>query len=116
MPGNMTYEDVLALLEEKIPNGTKEEKLELIADLAALRVGNPSYQRLLVLIAKDPDQDIKDGLTAQTFIFEELLEEEEKNIFSYADLDYIADNPGYDISNNFISYVGIYFSPSGETT
>ena len=49
------------------------------------------------------------------FCFLEPLTEAEKELFAYLDNDYLLFNPGRE-ANSFKSYVGTYFSDTGETT
>jgi hypothetical protein len=41
------------------------------------------------------------------------LTDEQVEIFNYIEGDYIENNPGY-VANTFTSYVGIFYSPTGE--
>jgi hypothetical protein len=116
MPANYTYQDAIDLLVAEY-NGAnnKSTKLELIADLAALRIGNPNYSVLLGLIGRETDVDVDDALIQQTFIFVNVLAQEQIKLFEYCEPNYITNNPGYD-GDTYKSYVGMYYSPLGEIT
>ena len=77
-------------------------------------MANPDYATLLPLIAAASGA-AKTALEAQCFVFLEPLTEAEKELFAYLDNDYLLFNPGRE-ANSFKSYVGTYFSDTGETT
>lgn len=113
---NYTYEDAIALLIAEY-NGAnqKQTKLNLIADLSELRVSNPDYASLLGLIGRESDVDVENALIDQTFIFVDVLTNEEISLFDYTTSDYVQNNPGYD-NGVYKAYVGMYYSPLGEIT
>lgn len=113
---NYTYEDAVQMLvDEYNTTNLSANKLALIADLEVLRVGNPDYETLLQLRARETDTQVKTALEAQTYLFVELLTDAEKTVFDYVKDGYIANNPGYS-GNTFVAYTGIYYGPNGETT
>jgi hypothetical protein len=79
-------------------------------------MAKPNYASLLAQIAVEADADTKQALIDQCYVFTEALTEEEEDLFSYVARDYFEDNPGDDAQGNFVSYVGVYFSETGERT
>ena len=77
-------------------------------------MANPDYATLLASIAS-ASGDAKTALEQQCYVFEEELTDAEKNLFNYVSDEYFVFNPGTD-SGTFKSYVGVYFSSTGETT
>jgi len=77
-------------------------------------MANPDYATLLSQIAA-ASGDTKTALELQCYVFEEELTDTEKNLFNYVSDEYLSFNPGTD-SGTFKSYVGVYFSDTGETT
>jgi hypothetical protein len=77
-------------------------------------MANPDYATLLSQIAA-ASGDAKTALELQCYVFEEELTDTEKNLFNYVSDEYFLFNPGTD-SGTFKSYVGVYFSSTGETT
>lgn len=113
---NYTYQDAIALLKaEYNSTNVKQTKLNLISDLSVLRTSKPDYASLLELIGKETDIDVENALIAQTFIFVEVLTNEEISLFDYSIYGYIENNPGYD-NGVYKAYVGMYYSPFGEIT
>lgn len=113
---NYTYEDAVQMLvDEYNTTNLSANKLALISDLAILREGNPAYETLLQLRARETDPVVKTALEAQTYLFVELLDDAEKTVFDYVKAGYIENNPGYS-SNTYVSYVGKYYGPNGEIT
>lgn len=47
------------------------------------------------------------------YTFDSVPTAAEVEMFEYVSYDYVEKTPGYD-SNNYISYVGIYYSANGE--
>ena len=78
-------------------------------------MAKPDYETLLGQIAAETDPTAKAALEAQSFVFLEPWTEAEKELFAYLDNDYLICNPGRE-ANSFKSYVGTYFSDTGETT
>ena len=79
-------------------------------------MAKPDYETLLGQIVAETDPTAKKpALEAQCFVFLEPLTEAEKELFAYLDNDYLLFNPGRE-ANSFKSYVGTYFSDTGETT
>ena len=77
-------------------------------------MANPDYATLLSQIAA-ASGSTKTALEAQCYVFDEALTATEKNLFNYVFDEYLSFNPGTD-SGTFKSYVGVYFSDTGETT
>ena len=77
-------------------------------------MAKPDYETLLSQIAA-ASGDTKTALELQCYVFEEELTDTEKNLFNYVSDEYLSSNPGTD-SGTFKSYVGVYFSDTGETT
>ena len=77
-------------------------------------MANPDYATLLASIASATGS-ARTALEAQCYVFEEELTDTEKNLFNYVSDEYFLFNPGTD-SGTFKSYVGVYFSDTGETT
>ena len=115
MTGNIFYSDIIELLISAIGNTqvSNQDKLALLDDLEELRVGNPNYQVLLTLISLETDPTVKNRLIEQTYIFETELTQAEENLFDYCDEGYINNNPGIK-DGVFSSYVGSYYSASGD--
>ena len=81
-------------------------------------MANPDYLAIYNQIQLETDPDIIAGLVASLYTFETALTDEEIKIFEYVldANDYVTPNPGYDVDDNFVSYVGNYFSEDGEVT
>ena len=77
-------------------------------------MAKPDYATLLSQIAA-ASGDTKTALEAQCYVFEEALTDTEKNLFNYVFDEYLTPNPGTE-SGTFKSYVGVYYSDTGETT
>tara|TARA_B100001113_G_C21084626_1_gene611493 strand:- start:412 stop:645 length:234 start_codon:yes stop_codon:yes gene_type:complete len=77
-------------------------------------MANPDYATLLSQIAA-ASGDTKTALEAQCYVFDEELTDTEKNLFNYVFDEYLTPNPGTE-SGTFKSYVGVYYSDTGETT
>tara|TARA_Y100001963_G_scaffold108527_1_gene150025 strand:- start:414 stop:647 length:234 start_codon:yes stop_codon:yes gene_type:complete len=77
-------------------------------------MANPDYATLLSQIAAASGA-AKTALEAQCYVFDEALTDTEKNLFNYVSDEYFLFNPGTD-SGTFKSYVGVYFSDTGDTT
>ena len=77
-------------------------------------MANPDYATLLSQIAA-ASGDTKTALEAQCYVFDEALTDTEKNLFNYVFDEYLTPNPGTE-SGTFKSYVGVYYSDTGETT
>jgi hypothetical protein len=76
-------------------------------------MANPNYASLLAQIATETNPTAKQALIDQCYIFTEPLTDSEIELFNYMNSGYIEDNPGI-VGNSFASYVGIYFSDTGE--
>jgi hypothetical protein len=113
---NYTYATAVQMLvDEYNTTNLSANKLALISDLAVLRVGNPDYETLLTLRARETDSIVKTALEAQTYLFVQLLSDNEKTVFDYVKSGYIENNPGYS-ANTYVSYVGKYYGPNGDIT
>ena len=77
-------------------------------------MANPDYATLLSQIAAASGA-AKTALELQCYVFEEELTDTEKNLFNYVSDEYFLFNPGTD-RGTFKSYVGVYYSDTGETT
>ena len=77
-------------------------------------MANPDYATLLSQIAA-ASGSTKTALEAQCYVFDETLTDTEKNLFNYVFDEYLTPNPGTE-SGTFKSYVGVYYSDTGETT
>ena len=77
-------------------------------------MAKPDYATLLSQIAA-ASGDTKTALELQCYVFEEELTDTEKNLFNYVSDEYFLLNPGTE-SETFKSYVGVYYSDTGETT
>ena len=77
-------------------------------------MAKPDYATLLSQIAA-ASGDTKTALEAQCYVFDEELTDTEKNLFNYVFDEYLTPNPGTE-SGTFKSYVGVYYSDTGETT
>ena len=77
-------------------------------------MAKPDYETLLSQIAS-ASGDTKTALELQCYVFVEELTDTEKNLFNYVSDEYFLFNPGTD-SGTFKSYVGVYYSATGETT
>ena len=78
-------------------------------------MAKPDYATLLPLIAAETDPTAKAALEAQCFVFSEPLTAAEEVLFGYVNNNYLLFNPGTE-ANSFKSYVGVYYSDTGETT
>ena len=85
----------------------------------------PDYATLLAQIATETDPTAKQALIEQCYVFlpddpdtpeDESITEAEEQLFEYVERDYVVSNPGYDESNTFISYAGVYFDVDGNKT
>ena len=74
---------------------------------------NPNYFAISEQLKNETDPAVRQQLKDQLYVFEEELTEEEKSLFGYWAIGYIQDDPGY-IENEYTSFVGRYFSSSGE--
>ena len=77
-------------------------------------MAKPDYATLLSQIAA-ASGDAKTALELQCYVFEEELTDTEKNLFNYVSDEYFLFNPGTD-GGTFKSYVGVYYSDTGDTT
>ena len=77
-------------------------------------MAKPDYATLLGQIAVETDPTKKDT-RGSVFVFNEPLTEAEEELFGYVNNNYIRFNPGEE-ANKFKSYVGTYFSDTGEKT
>ncbi|HCU80215.1 MAG TPA: hypothetical protein DGN60_03510 [Chloroflexi bacterium] len=77
-------------------------------------MAKPDYATLLSQIAA-ASGDAKTALEAQCYVFEEELTDAEKDLFNYVSDEYFLFNPGTE-NETFKSYVGVYYSATGETT
>ena len=77
-------------------------------------MAKPDYETLLSQIAAASGA-AKTALELQCYVFEEELTDTEKNLFNYVSDEYLSFNPGTE-SETFKSYVGVYYSDTGETT
>jgi hypothetical protein len=77
-------------------------------------MAKPDYETLLSQIAAASGA-AKTALELQCYVFEEELTDTEKNLFNYVSDEYFLLNPGTE-SETFKSYVGVYYSDTGETT
>ena len=77
-------------------------------------MAKPDYATLLSQIAAASGAT-KTALEAQCYVFDEALTDTEKNLFNYVFDEYLTPNPGTE-SGTFKSYVGVYYSDTGETT
>lgn len=110
----MTYDETLDAIAATA-NTTLQ--LEYIATLPGIRGSeNPSYEKGLQTIAIVSDTVVKEALTSEIYTFVKVESNTEVyDVFSYITPDYIAANPGIK-GNTYSSYVGIYFSETGERT
>lgn len=77
----------------------------------------PDYANLLPLAAGEPDATVKAKLTTEAYRFTAPLSEAEEDLFNFVPRGYIENNPGFDSSNNWVSYLGSYPNPNtGEYT
>ncbi len=76
-------------------------------------MANPDYATLLGQIASTPAGDARDALIAQCYIFNEPLTAEEEQLFDYMNKEYVENNPAT-VDGVFKSYVGSYYSDTGE--
>lgn len=79
-------------------------------------MANPDYKTLLQQIGKETDLVKKQELIEKTYIFEEQLTEEEKELFDFVEKDYIKNNPGYTNSKEYVTYTGKYWTKFGDET
>ena len=77
-------------------------------------MAKPNYASLLAQIAAETDPTTKQSLIAQCYQFPEELTTEEKDLFSYVSSGYIEDNPGYDDSDVYVSFVGKFYNDDGD--
>ena len=78
-------------------------------------MAKPDYATLLGQIASETDPTAKAALEAQCYVFTEALTAAEAELFGYVNDNYLLFNPGTE-ANSFKSYVGVYYSDTGETT
>ena len=78
-------------------------------------MSKPDYATLLGQIASETDPTAKAALEAQCYVFTEALTAAEEELFGYVNDNYLLFNPGTE-ANSFKSYVGVYYSDTGETT
>tara|TARA_Y100000389_G_C17309516_1_gene437228 strand:+ start:355 stop:591 length:237 start_codon:yes stop_codon:yes gene_type:complete len=78
-------------------------------------MAKPDYATLLGQIASETDPTAKAALEAQCYVFTEALTAAEEELFGYVNDNYLLFNPGTE-DNSFKSYVGVYYSDTGETT
>ena len=78
-------------------------------------MAKPDYATLLGQIASETNPTSKAALEAQCYVFTEALTAAEEELFGYVNNNYLLFNPGTE-DNSFKSYVGVYYSDTGETT
>lgn len=78
-------------------------------------MAKPDYATLLGQIASETNPTAKAALEAQCYVFTEALTAAEEELFGYVNNNYLLFNPGTE-DNSFKSYVGVYYSDTGETT
>ena len=78
-------------------------------------MAKPDYATILGQIASETDPTAKAALEAQCYVFTEALTAAEEELFGYVNDNYLLFNPGTE-ANSFKSYVGVYYSDTGETT
>lgn len=76
---------------------------------------NPDYVSIFDELEVTSDLVRRQELIESAYKFNQPLEDFEKELFSYVLDGYIDNNPGVQ-GNSFSSYVGVYFSNTGETT
>ena len=76
---------------------------------------NPNYKAIAEQLKNETDPAIRKSLSDQLYVFNEPLTNEEKDLFGYIDSGYIENNPGIQ-GNQYASYVGTYYSNTGEIT
>lgn len=92
-------------------------------------MAKPDYVTIASQLAIETDPVERQNLKDQLYVFsvpqplpegetieDYLLTDAEKQVFAYVYDDYIENNPGLDEANTFVSYVGVYYGESGETT
>ena len=115
--------NAIAILESKRANTaidipTRQERLDAALAAAEERRelnAKPKYADLLFAIQLEEDEEVKEVLIEQTYVFNEVLTEEEKQVFNFVADGYVDPNPGF-IANTFTSYVGSYPDPDGDYT
>ena len=78
-------------------------------------MAKPDYATLLGQIAVETDPTAKAALEAKCFVCLEPLTEAEEELFGYLNNGYILFNPGQ-YANSIKSYVGTFFTETGEKT
>ena len=78
-------------------------------------MSKPDYLGIAEQLKVETDLDRREQLKSQLYVFTEQLTQEEKDLFGYINSGYIENNPGIQ-GNQYASYVGTYYSDSGETT
>ena len=117
------YSQVVELLKADVPTRSlsNTSKLALVAELKAeldQAIGDeevnakPDYPNLLPLAAGEPDVTVKEKLTAKAYRFTAPLSQAEEDLFNFVPRGYIENNPGFDSSNNWVSYLGSYPNPN----
>jgi len=77
-------------------------------------MANPDYLAIYNQLETETDPQVREQLIASLYSFENFLTAEEAGIFAYVLPEYIQNNPGVDQQGNFVSYVGTYYSDTGE--
>lgn len=113
-------DDILAKILEVQNTVNKEDKLAAIASMPTREElfaaqESPPYLEGLTAIAQESDEDVKNALKEKVFIFVKDLGPDEISLFDYVEEGYIEANPGIK-GNAYASYVGVYFSDTGEVT
>lgn len=85
-------------------------------------MSKPNYRELLAQIAAEQDPVEKQRLIdlCYQFVFDD-INDDDIELFSYLEEDYVVPNPGYEpygpaTSDVYAAYVGLYYSDEGETT
>ena len=117
------YSQVVELLKADVPTRSlsNTSKLALVAELKAELDqaiadeevnAKPDYANLLPLAAGEPDVTVKEKLTAEAYRFTAPLSQAEEDLFNFVPRGYIENNPGFDSSNNWVSYLASYPNPN----
>jgi hypothetical protein len=117
------YSQVVELLKADVPTRSlsNTSKFALVAELKAELDqaiadeevnAKPDYANLLPLAAGEPDATVKEKLTAEAYRFTAPLSQAEEDLFNFVPRGYIENNPGFDSSNNWVSYLGSYPNPN----
>lgn len=74
---------------------------------------NPDYVQLFSQLENETDPIIRDQILTQIYQFNQPINEDVAQLFSYMYDDYVENNPGIQ-GNSFSSYVGVYINQQGE--